>query len=165
MDLGSILSGPIGAIFGAAGAIGGKILDYKAKQLDHAHELAMRDKDRAHLELELSHKSEVAKVDADTQIAVREFDAVAASIAADRATYGDSATGRIVDLVRGLIRPVLTVMAMVLVGGMTCSVLDGGEQLAEAERVGLLREALFLSGVAITWWFGARPSGAKRGSR
>jgi hypothetical protein len=162
MDLGTILSGPIGAIFGAAGAIGGKIVDYKMRQLDHSHELSMQDKHRALTELEFSHKSEIAKVDADTQVTLREFDAVAASISADRATYGESKTGQIVDLVRGLIRPAITLLAMTLVGTMTLTVLRGGAELGPAERMDLLQQALFLSGVSITWWFGARPTAGKR---
>jgi hypothetical protein len=156
VDLGTILSGPLGAIFGAAGAIGGKILDYKMRQIDHAHELSLRDKDREHLQLELAHKSEVARVDADTAVSIREFDAVTASLAADRATSGDSRTGQIVDLVRGLIRPTITILAMALVGTMTLTVLRGGAELGPADRMELLREALFLSGTAIAWWFGAR---------
>jgi hypothetical protein len=162
MDLGTILSGPIGALFGAVGAIGGKILDYKSKQLDHAHELAMKDKARELLQLELSSKSEIAKVDANTQIAVREFDATAASISADRATYGDNWMGRVVDLLRGLIRPLVTIGAMTLVGGMTITVLRGGAELSPAERMELLREVLFISSAAITWWFGLRPGSARR---
>jgi type IV secretory pathway TrbL component len=161
VDLGSILSGPIGALFGAAGAIAGKVLDYKSKQLEHAHALAMRDKDREQLAMELANKSEVARVEADQQVAMREFDSVAAAIAADRATYGDSRTGKIVDLVRGLTRPAITFLSMLLIGWMTVRVLRGGADLSAFERVGLLREALFIAGVAITWWFGARPSGGR----
>jgi hypothetical protein len=161
MDLGTILSGPIGALAGAGAAIAQKVIDYKDRNAQRAHDLAMRDKDREHLAMELAAKSEIAKVDADTAIGLREFDAVGAAIAADRATYGDSLTGRIVDLVRGLIRPVVTVFAMALLGYMTSIALR--VPLAPADAVDVLRQVLFISGNSVGYWFGTRSNFGKRG--
>jgi hypothetical protein len=156
MDLGTILSGPIGALAGAGAAIAQKVIDYKDRNAQRAHDLAMRDKDREHLAMELANKSEIAKVDADTQVSVREFDAVAAAISADRATYGDSLTGRIVDLVRGLIRPVVTVFAMALLIHVSAVALR--VPMAPADALGVLREVLFISGNVVGYWFGTRSS-------
>lgn len=156
MDISTLLSGPIGAIFGAGSAIVTRVIDYKDRNAQRGHELAMRDKDRELAALEMAHKSEIAKVDADTAISVREFDAMAASVAADRATYGESLTGRIVDTARGLIRPIITTLAMLLVGHMTLIALRG--DLSEVNRMAILNESLFLAGTAIAWWFGARSS-------
>jgi hypothetical protein len=156
MDLGTILSGPIGALAGAGAAIAQKVIDYKDRNAQRAHDLAMRDKDREHLAMELAAKSEIAKVDADTQVSVREFDAVAAAISADRATYGDSLTGRIVDLVRGLIRPVVTVFAMALLIHVSAVALR--VPMAPADALGVLREVLFIAGNVVGYWFGTRSS-------
>lgn len=162
MDLGSILSGPIGALAGAGAAIAQKVIDYKDRNAQRAHDLAMRDKDREHLALELQSRAEIAKVDADTAVAVREFDAVSSAIQADRATYGDSLTGRIVDLVRGLVRPVVTVFAMSLLGYVTAIALR--VPLAPQDAVDVLHEVLFIAGNAVGYWFGARSNfGGKRG--
>lgn len=161
MDLGTILSGPIGALAGAGAAIAQKVIDFKDRNAQRAHDLAMRDKDREHLAMELANRSEIAKVDADTAIGLREFDAVGAAIAADRATYGDSLTGRIVDLVRGLIRPVVTIVAMGLLGFMTSRALR--VPLQPADAVDVLRQVLFISGNAVGYWFGTRSSFGKRG--
>jgi hypothetical protein len=156
MDLSTLLSGPIGALAGAGAAIAQKVIDYKDRNAQRAHDLAMRDKDREHLAMELANKSEIAKVDADAQVSVREFDAVAAAISADRATYGDSLTGRIVDLVRGLIRPVVTVFAMALLIHVSAVALR--VPMAPADALGVLREVLFISGNVVGYWFGTRSS-------
>jgi hypothetical protein len=161
VDLGSLLSGPIGALAGAGAAIAQKVIDYKDRNAQRAHDLAMRDKDREHLAMELQARSEIAKVDADTAIAVREFDAVGAAIAADRATYGDSLTGRIVDLVRGLIRPVVTVFAMALLLHVTAIALR--VPMAPQDAIDVLREVLFIAGNVVGYWFGARSSFGRRG--
>ncbi|HEY5960671.1 MAG TPA: hypothetical protein VIV60_29155 [Polyangiaceae bacterium] len=158
MDLGSILSGPLGAIFGAGSAIVQKVIDYKDHNAQREQELALRDKDLEHLKVELANKSEIAKVDADMQIGLKEFDAVSTSIAADKASYGVTW----VDAVRGMVRPVLTAAAMALVVDMTIIALRG-EPLTQANRMEIVNEALFLAGTAIAWWFGARSNlGRKR---
>lgn len=151
MDLGTLLSGPIGALVGAGGTIVGRILDYKDAGNKRAHELAMRDKDAEILKVELANRSEIAKVEADQAIALREFDATAASIAADRATYG----GGWVDQVRGMVRPVITALAMGLITYLTIRALWGAT-LSGDDRMEIVRVSQFLAGVAITWWFGDR---------
>ena len=158
MDLGTILSGPIGAIFGAGSAIAQKVIEYKDHNAQRTHDLAMRDKDREMAVIEFEHKSEIAKVDADTQVSLREFDAVAASLGADKATYGIGW----VDMVRGLVRPAITAGATTLVGYMTWTVLSTGGALSPEQRMELLRESLFLAGTAIAWWFGARSNLGRR---
>lgn len=157
MDLGTILSGPIGAIFGAVGAIGGKIVDYKMKQLDNEFQLQMRDKDMAQARAEAEAKYAITRLEGDTQLAIRDLDNLQTSAANDKATYGDNTLGRIVDFLRGITRPIITYAAMVLVFHVSwVSLRTGGLNGEQVER--MLNEVLFMSGVAITWWFGTRPS-------
>jgi hypothetical protein len=162
MDLGTILSGPVGAIFGALGALGGKYLDLKLQKQANDHALAMRDKDMAQVRVENELKVDITKMDADSKIQLKDFDTMVASYVQDKASYGDSFFGRIVDGARGTIRPLITFLAMLLVGYMTMKVLRMGDPLSTSERMDILRESLFLSGTAITWWFGARPSQTRR---
>jgi hypothetical protein len=159
----TLLSGPLGAIVGGAGAVVQRYLDYKDASNRRAHELAMRDKDREQLAMELAAKSEIARVDADTQVAVRELDAMTSAIQADRATYGDSLTGRIVDLARGLIRPVITLASGVLMGIVAWRAFRDGPALTAETQAFIIRSVLFTASGAIGFWFGMRPvSGGRR---
>lgn len=157
MDLGSILSGPLGAIFGAGSAIAQKVIDYKDHNAQRDHELALRDKDLEHLKVELSTKSEIAKVDADTQITLKEFDSTAAALAADKAAYG----GGWRDDVRAMIRPACTSAAMVILFRVSW-IAFGGEPLTPELRAETVHEILFLCGNIIGYWFGARSNLGRR---
>lgn len=159
MDLMTLLPGALGGVVGGLGAVVQKWLDYKDRNASRAHELAMRDKDRELLVLELSHQSEIARVDADTQIAVKELDATAAAMAADRATYGESLTGRLVDFARGVIRPIITMASMALMGWATYRAFQDGPALSAATQEQIIQTALFTASGAIGFWFGMRSSG------
>lgn len=172
MDLG-FLSGPLGAIFGGIGAIAGKIIDLKAEaekretlKLQLAHELALRDKDMAQAQIEAASKLQIHQVDADTQVSVADLGALAASVQADRAAYGDHLLGRIVDLIRGVTRPVITAASMTLISYMVFRAFGETRGELGADRAAeLLNNAQFIAGTAITWWFGARaarPADARR---
>jgi hypothetical protein len=166
MDLG-FLSGPLGAVFGGVGAVFGKWLDLKAEKekretlkITLAHELALRDKDREMAAQEAASKLQIHEVDADAQVAVAELGALTSSYAADRATYGDHLLGRIVDLIRGVTRPVITAASMSLLTYMTFRAFaETGGSLGPDRASELLNNVAFTASTAITWWFGARPSG------
>lgn len=157
MDILSLLTGPLlGGVGGAVTAIATKVIDYKDAGSKRAHELAMRDKDREQLALELQSKSEIAKLDADTQIAVKEGDVQVAALAADRATYGDSITGRIVDTARGLIRPAVTVGFGSLLGWLTLQALAHGPPLSPDLQREIIATSLTVATGCLTYWFGMR---------
>ncbi len=149
-----LTGGGLGAIAGLAGGIVTKILEIKAQDkeyaqraLDHDFELKLRDKDREMAAQEASTQLSLHKTDADAQVAVADLAALAASQASDKAAYGDSALGRVVDFLRGVTRPLVTYVAM-----------------AYAVYVGVRDpdfrgQCLFIASMAITWWFGTRPGG------
>jgi hypothetical protein len=165
--VGSVLTGGLGGIVGAGSAIAGKIIDLKLKDkelqeksLDHAHELALRDKDMAQARLEAESKLEVTRIDADSAAVQADLGALAAAVQADRATYGDSTLGRIVDFARGTVRPVLTAWASVLVSYVTWQAFIAlrGVALGPERAMELVNDAMFLAGLAIAYWFGSRPN-------
>lgn len=158
MDLGSLLSGPIGAITGTIGAIGSKIIDYKMEGLKNEHELAMKDKETELAKLGFSNKIETAKMDQETQKLVKDLEALRASVEADKAAYGESVLGRIVDFMRGITRPLITYASMSLIIYDTIVVMVNKESLTLVQRMEVINTSTFLAGVAITWWFGTRPN-------
>lgn len=158
MDILSILSGPLlGGLGGAATAIVQRVLDYKDANAKRAHELAMRDKDREQLALELQSKSEIAKVDADTQIAIKEGDLAIAALEADKATYGDSWMARwIIDPLRGVIRPIATIAYGSVLGWLTWQAVRHGPALTADVQKAILDTTLTLATGTVSYWFGMR---------
>jgi hypothetical protein len=167
-----LTGGGLGAIAGAIGAIGSKVVDLKMKdketeqlKINNEQALAMRDKDLALSIEEAKNRFEMAKVDADTKKVSEDLGAMTASFANDKATYDNSKWGWLIDFVRGSTRPVITYFAMWLVIFMTVRVLAtlGDHPLTNEQNMEILRQVLFLAGVAIGWWFGARPSTSAKG--
>lgn len=166
MDFAGLISGIGGGLLGGLGALGGKWLDLKAEaekretlRVQNAHALALREKDLEQTKLEAESQLKLHQVDADASVAVADFGALTSSTAADRATYGDSTTGRIVDLVRGLTRPLITFASMGLVIYMTAQAFASvGWKLPPEQATQLLHAGEFTASAAILWWFGARPS-------
>ncbi len=167
--VGGIVTGGLGGIVGAAGAIAGKVIDLKLEsekretlKVTQAHELALRDKDMQQTKLELESKLEVTRIDADSAAVQADLGALAAAVQADRATYGDSLSGRIVDFARGTVRPVVTAWATVLVSFVTWKAFVElrGVPLGPDRALALVNDGMFLSGLAIAYWFGSRPNRA-----
>lgn len=161
-----LTGGGLGALAGALSGIAGKFLDLKAKdkeielrKVDHAHELALRDKDREMAAQEASSKLQIHQTDADAGVAIADLSALAKSYEADRATYGDHTLGRIVDFVRGITRPLLTYVGMALVVAVTLRALRllSSIGLSQEALADILGQGMFISSMAITWWFAARP--------
>lgn len=158
--------GAVGALAGAASGIFGKIIDLKVKdkeieirKLDHAQELALRDKDMAQAQIEAQSKLQIHQTDADAGIAIADLSALAKSYENDKAAYGDHLLGRIVDFVRGITRPLLTYVSMLLVVTVTFRALRqlGTVGLSQETLSEILGQGMFIASMAITWWFAARP--------
>jgi hypothetical protein len=167
-----LTGGGLGAIAGAIGAIGNKIIDLKLKDKENDalkikldHDVVMRDKDLALAQAEANARFEMAKVDADVKAVTADMSALQASFIVDKATYTDSRWGYIIDFIRGSTRPVLTYLAMYLVIFMTIMTIKDMDKhpLTSEQSMEILKEVLFLAGLAISWWFGARPGTSKKG--
>ena len=187
--LGLAAAGASGGLLGIVGGLFRQGLDWMKRRTELANELAlarekfkhdeaMRDKDAAILRLEGENAVKVAKTEGDSLIESERMRAIAASFAADRATFAtgakaaDSAWFIAVDVVRGLIRPGLTLLfdlALFVIWGLLMYLLwDEMAKLFAAKdadvmkpMLGLLieivRAIIFLATTCTTYWFVARP--------
>ena len=137
----------------------------KRFELEHmergwAHELLLRDKDREMLQAEIAGRAQVASIEVEGEIAKADAGALAAAHAADRASYGN----KIVDGIRGLVRPVLTAvlvgMALYVNYVLLMLLREAWPTLNPEDRLNLTLIALewlfFQAGAAIGFWFGSR---------
>lgn len=153
------------AVFGggASGIFGHAVkewFDLKRLKLKHDQEMALLNKETEHLRLEIEGRERVAVIEAESDEAVASYQALQHSYKHDRPAY----TGRFenlpgwaqaalvtVDIVRGLIRPLLTFslsMGLVVIYA-TC------DDPALTER--LVLALIYLATMAVSWWFAGRP--------
>lgn len=163
-----LTGGGIGAIAGAIGGIAGKVYDLKleaqkleAQKVENDFKLAMRTKDMELAAQEAQAQFQIHKVDTDAQVVVADLASLGKAIDADRATYGDSWSGKVVDFIRGTVRPVITYLAMWVVIACAYKVLRTTTFSAE-QGAAILDQVLFLSALAVGYWFGARVSAPQR---
>lgn len=192
--LGGIFSAATGG--GALGLAGGLLrqgLDYFNKRADiarevgvltvrNAHELAMRDKDVALMQAEAAAQLRVVQEQGANAADVAQINAITASFAADRAAFAtgeaakDSPWFIAVDVVRGLIRPVITllfdlamlviwIVLMWLLWDDLSRLFAARDPAITAPMMALLMEItksiIFLATTATGYWFVARTSGAR----
>lgn len=192
--LGGIFSAATGG--GALGLVGGLLrqgLDYFNKRAEiarevevlkenNAHELAMRDKDRELMLAEADARLKVAAEQGESAAEVAQINAIAASFATDRASYatGEAASNSpwfiAVDVVRGMIRPTITLLfdfAMLAIWCALMYLLWGqlGKLFAIADPsvvkpmmdllLEITRAIIFLATTATGYWFVARTGGGR----
>ena len=184
MDLGAILGNVAsGGILGAIGGIGQAALQmWQAKQAaEHEREMKILDngheKDRwAHdldvAKFESEAKTKLAEIDSTTQIAVADANALVASMEADKRTYTTDAVVEkfptlfaLVDFVRGIIRPWITLYLDLVLTALCIWVtyemihyfpeLLKGDTLADVFK-SLVEAVIFMSTTSTMWWFAAR---------
>lgn len=147
--LGSILSG---GVTGLLGVVLSFASDYFKARQRNAQEITLLIEQRKIIELEIASAERVEIVRADAAREVAESSAFAASIAADRAAYsrGESPWLVLVDVVRGLVRPSVTLYLCALI-----SVLYFATE-SPALRHEIQSTSLYLATAAVLWWFGSR---------
>lgn len=193
-----LLSGVFAAASGggAMGLVGGLLrqaLDLLHKRTDQANELALlreknqtelalRDKDLALMTAETKGQLAVVEATAEGNVQVAQLNAIGASFGADKATF---ATGTLaaeskwfvmVDVVRGLIRPAITLLfdlAMLAIWIVLIALLwDSLAALFAARDPGITKtmfdllievtkSIIFLATTATGYWFVARGSSSK----
>lgn len=165
-----------GGVTGVLGVALSGFFTWKEKANERAHELALGEQDlkERRLEGELLHKQ--IEIEANAQVRQAEAQAFAESFNADQARYsiGDTSGANkaliFVDVVRGLIRPcltlylvvILTVLAYQLItalGGLNevLSTMDGQSLLTD-----IVQAMVYLTVTAVTWWFGTRHLPSKK---
>ena len=164
----SVLSG------GATGLIGSLLtgwLDLKKQALMFNHEVKMVELEQETLQMEITGKVRIAEEEGEAARDVADAEALSTSHLADRATYSagkakESPWFVFVDVVRGLIRPGIT---LYLAAVVTIMYMDMQEVLNSvgisnlqnpSEILGLYREItlsiIYVTTTVILWWFGTR---------
>lgn len=175
---GSLISG--GVLGGLTGILGTWLkgrADAKMKKLDieadkdrMAHELKVKEADQAIMKEEWSGRTKVATVEASGAEAVADAKAFEKSYEASlqyskglEPTKGQAWALVLLDLLRGLIRPGLTIylIAITTMIYFQAEKLMGGdlppEQAAEIVNK-VIGTVLYLTTTCLTWWFGTRNS-------
>lgn len=165
---GLLSSSGLGSLIGWAGGAINRWIDLRNRdkdievlKLNQAHELAKLDKDKEFMLAEYQQRMQVATIEGETKVEAAGYDALTASYGNDKATYGIKS----VDAIRGVVRPVLTILFFVL----SCVVFwvvaqyvwTRGVPLTNDQLYELFRYCvywiLFQASVCVGWWFAMRP--------
>lgn len=189
--IGTIISSILaGGATGLIGVVAQRWADYKNKQLDlqlekqrGELELAKRDKDAVILAQEWAGRVRVADVEAGAKMDEAESKAFSASFQHDKAAYSTGALDKLkgwwgqlmrfllgmVDVIRGLVRPGLTVYLCVVT---TLMYLEASRRLCATDLTAaqalelvkmIVATVLYLTTTCVLWWFGTRNKQAAPG--
>jgi hypothetical protein len=167
--LGSILGG------GLTGLIGAGLTSWtELKKQDSLfrHDEKMAELDQAMTKLEIQGRLKVAETESQALQEIAASDVLQKSFDADRAQY---ATGRTaanskwfvwVDVIRGLVRPTLTIYMMLVVTLIYLQIMylvGGIEGMTTNQATGMLAgiidSLLYITTTIVLWWFGSRTKG------
>lgn len=135
--------------------------DIEALKLNHEYELAKLDKEREFMLAEYQQRTQIATIEGEAKVEEAGYDALTASYSNDKATYGNAW----VDGVRGVVRPILTLLFFIL----SCIVFGIVAQYVWVRGVPLTNDqlyelfkyciywVLFQASVCVGWWFAMRP--------
>lgn len=172
-------SGVLGMIFGGLGAWLKGREERKRLEFQALQEEKKREHQLAVMKFEADNALQIQAAQTDREMRVADLGSLAESIKADRATYLTGWGTRVskfvanlialgmalVDMVRGLTRPGITVYLVWVVSRMwkdsmakLAGTLSDAAQQAMALAVvnTIAAQVLFLAGVAVGWWFGSR---------
>lgn len=183
--IGSVFSGGLTGLLGVAFQRFFDFLHVKQelamKRVDHEHEINMRRVDGELMAQEWAQRTKVAEIEAAGKEAVADAGAFAASFAMEPKQYSQRVkTGPVtgfmlvlLDLIRGIIRPGLTVYlcaitTMVYLEAKAVIVMLGKtlDPVAAMDTYTMIVQTiLYLTTTCVLWWFGtrnkAKPPGAK----
>lgn len=172
--LSSLLSG---GLTGVIGSIVTNVSDYFEKRAKRKHQLEMRKLDLEEMDREYSFQKSMAAQEQEFKLDERSYDLQEKSYEHDAAAYSKGmqiekwwlkAMMVFVDLVRGLVRPALTLFLIWLVWDTRAEVkaiMDAagiqGNGISPEKAVatyGLIVDMiLYMASMTVCWWFGTRP--------
>jgi hypothetical protein len=167
--LASLLGGGVSGIIGAAIQ---KYADYKTKQQEYAHTLALRQLDIQIMDREWEGRARIASIEGEAAIETAASALQQESYNNDRATYSDLKSSQwmlLVDVTRGMVRPFATIYFVVFATWVffevskliTLNMLTV-DQLYEIFYYCIIW-VLYTAGMVLGWWFGVRsPAGTLR---
>jgi hypothetical protein len=169
--IGSILGG------GITGLVGAGLTAYteiKKQESLFKHDENMAELDQAMTKLEIQGRLKIAETESQALQEIATSDVLQKSFEADRAQY---ATGRTaanskwfiwVDVIRGLVRPTLTIYMMLVITLIYLQVINlvGGIEGMSANQAtgmlaGIIDSLLYITTTIVLWWFGSRTKGGK----
>ena len=164
----AVLSILTGGATGLLGSVVTGITDYfKTKQV-FAHEEKMAEINIQILDKELEASKEITRMESEAKIEVGDAGALTASYSADRATYAggkarESKWFVLVDVLRGLVRPLLTLYLAAVVTLLYIdfyTLMQGAEALPVKDIVQMsqtiVNTVLYVATTVLLWWFGTR---------
>lgn len=134
-----------GGFLGVFGSIGSGVLNFFKQKQDHAHELAV-----------LKQQTETAIAVGGNQITLEAYKAFQSSYESDKATYANAG---IVDTIRGLVRPVVTIYLVLVasvLAGWSFSKVGIGSILTESVVEHAVKAIYDFTGMALGFYFGSR---------
>ncbi len=156
-----VLSGGVTGLIGTVISGGMKFFENKQK---HGHELAIMDMEIKQMHVEAEIAKDVAELEMEGKDRQAAWSALEASYkeSTSRMSTGDSQWLVMVDVVRGLMRPVITLGLLLGIGviyftvGADTTLPDGTPM-----TVNIIQTVLFVGTTAVLWWFGTRHLGKK----
>lgn len=169
-----ILSIVSGGATGLFGSLFKGIGDYFKRKQEMAHELAMRKADMEMMDKEWEYRDRAAAREGEVRLQESADDLQQASYQHDQATYSRGLKIKLafnrtllvmVDVIRGLTRPALTIIMLWMVWDLSKevrAVIDaaGVERIDIATAMDLQKRivctVLYLASMCVAWWFGDR---------
>ena len=175
-----ILSIVSGGATGLLGSLFKGVGDFFKRRQEMAHERDMRKLDMEMMDKEWEYRDRAAAREGEVRLQEAEAGLQAASYDHDRAAYSTGFKVRLafsrvalvlVDVVRGLTRPVLTAVMLWMVWDTRCEVyaalesagidrIDVAAAMDLQKRIGCT--ILYLGTMCVAWWFGDRGRGASK---
>jgi hypothetical protein len=152
----SVLTGGATGLIGTVISGGMKFFENKQK---HGHELAIMEMEIKQMGVEAQIAKDVAELEMEGKDRTAAWAALEASYkeSTSRMSTGDSGWLVAVDVVRGLMRPVITLGLLIMIGAIYFTVaVDLVGPDGTPMRVFIINTVLYVGTTAVLWWFGTR---------
>jgi hypothetical protein len=152
----SVLTGGATGLIGTVISGGMKFFENKQK---HGHELAIMEMEIKQMGVEAQIAKDVAELEMEGKDRTAAWAALEASYkeSTSRMSTGDSGWLVAVDVVRGLMRPVITLGLLIMIGAIYFTVaVDLVGPDGTPMRVFIINIVLYVGTTAVLWWFGTR---------
>ncbi len=152
----SVLTGGATGLIGTVISGGMKFFENKQK---HGHELAIMDMEIKQMHVEAEIAKDVAELEMEGKDRQAAWQALEASYkeSTSRMSTGDSGWLVMVDVVRGLMRPTITLGLLIMIGAIYFTMaVDLVGPDGTPMRVFIINTVLYVGTTAVLWWFGTR---------
>lgn len=151
-----VLSGGVTGLLGTVISGGMKFFENRQK---HGHELAIMEMEMQQMDKEAAIARDIAELKMEGADRTAAWGALEASYkeSTSRMSTGDSAWLILVDVVRGLMRPAITLGTLTLMGVIYFTVAQdmvGPDNIPVP--VTIIQTVLYIATTSVLWWFGTR---------